>query len=163
MRTHTVPLRRARSWLAAGAAIAALAALAGGVLAAPAQAFPRTPWHIVDSASLNGAQGNFIWQNRSVRVAARLEHVSPTFCMAVVFTAYDRSNHQVARVARPGDGVHHYLCGFAARSYGFTLNASHVFGGIRKIVVDLWQRRGARVSHTDRVICGRPRATRRCA
>lgn len=146
--TQSLPLHRAKAWLAAGAA---LAVLAGGLAAAPAQAFRTTRWDIDSNnqGSFNTADGRFIWQNRSVRVGTTLFHDAGSYCMALVFTAYDARGRQVARAARPG-GTRYY-CG-DVRGYGFTLNASHVVGGIRKIVVDLWEddfpsRHGRKVFH----------------
>lgn len=152
MTTQIQMLHRTKAWLAAGAL---LAALAGGVAAAPAQAFPTTRWGIdsTDSQSLNSAGGRFIWENRSVRVGAFLNRGSSD-CLAVVFTAYDAEGRQVARAARPGDNK--YLCSFDGRGYGFTLRASHVVGGIRTIVVDLYEGDALFHQHHGRKVYHRP-------
>jgi hypothetical protein len=112
-------------------AVAALIVPAG-----PAQAAdPSTTFFV---GNVGAAEGDFIWYNRSVRVGGGVT-AAPTGdpCAAVVFTAYDGSGRQVDRAARPGDNL--YNCSPDRYGYGFTLDASDVVGGIRKIRVDLWE------------------------
>lgn len=157
MTTHIHRLQRAKAWLAAGTVLAVLTALAVGFAAAPAQAFPSTHWEVDSIYQFDlpsgWAEGRFVWENRSVRVGASLDSADGQDCVAVVFTAYDRSGRQVARAARPGDSK--YTCG--APGYGFTLNASHVRGGIRTIVVDLYHGDdGGFHAHIGRKVYHRP-------
>jgi hypothetical protein len=128
------------SWLVA---LVALALGAGLLAAAPAQAsFPKTAFH-AGSTDIH-ADGHFIWENRSVQVGGSVTG-DGTLGASVVFTAFDGSGHVVARAARPGDNK--YTGGVF--SYGFTLDASSVVGGIRSIEVDLWGKSGTNVFLDD--------------
>jgi hypothetical protein len=126
--------------------IVGLVASVGGatmLYAAPAQAaYPKTSYNVEDTRDADpGAAGDFIWYNRSVRVGGTVVASADngSVCAAVVFTGRDGGGNIVARAARPGDNS--YTCSaFPGFSYGFTLDASTVVGGIRTIEVDLWEK-----------------------
>jgi hypothetical protein len=79
---------------------------------------------------LSQISGNLIWYNRSVRVGGTL-WAYDGHCAAVVYTGYDGHGVQVARQQRG------YICS-STLGHGFTLDASSVVGGIRKILIDQW-------------------------
>ena len=110
--------------------------------AAPAQAaYPKTSYNVEDTRNADpGTAGNFIWYNRSVRVGGTVvASADGRVCAAVVFTGKDGNGRVVARATRPGDNS--YTCSaFPGFSYGFTLDASTVAGGIRTIEVDVWEK-----------------------
>ncbi|GAA3782403.1 hypothetical protein GCM10022225_83460 [Plantactinospora mayteni] len=144
-----------RTWLMIVTAV--LATVAGiAVTAAPAQAaYPRTFFGAYDNYTK--AEGTFVWYNRSVQVGGGVWGApAQGECAAVVFTAYDQHDRQVARAARPGDNV--YQCGGDRYGYGFTLDASNVVGGIRKIEINLytWIRNSGLVFLADVKVYHRP-------
>jgi hypothetical protein len=118
--------------------------------AAPANAsattYPSSGYDLYDSITRAEAWGSFIWYNRSVQVGGHVAAPPSGYysCAAVVFLAYDSNDHLVTRAARPGDSK--YVCDtdfnpgtYTQFDYGFTLDASNVAGGIRKIKVELWE------------------------
>ncbi|WP_203863103.1 hypothetical protein, partial [Plantactinospora mayteni] len=119
------------------ATVALVATIMGSTaVSTPAHAaYPQTPFREQD-LNLSGTSGKFIWYNRSVQVGGGVTGSGNRDCAAVVFTAYDSNNRQVARAARPGDNQ--YNCTNQRYGFGFMLDASNVVGGIRSIRVDLY-------------------------
>lgn len=112
--------------VAAMAAVACLPLVSTGTASAASNQSryaENTGWVSVD--------GNLIWYNRSVQVGGTLS-VQASDCGAVVYTGYDGSNNIVARQQRG------YICGPASLGHGFTLDASTVYGGIRTVLIDIW-------------------------
>jgi hypothetical protein len=95
---------------------------------AVAAAYPQSHYGL--GTSWSQVSGNLIWYNRSVQVGGTLWAYDGS-CAAVVYTGYDGHGVQVARQQRG------YICG-SSLGHGFTLDASSVVGGIRKILIDQW-------------------------
>ncbi|MGC0416911.1 hypothetical protein [Embleya sp. AB8] len=113
-----------------------------------ALAYPKTHWEVgAHGLGCTSAGGDFIWDTRSVQVSGALAGAAGDVCQAVIFTAYDQDDRVIAGATRPGPG--NYYCGVTRHGFGFTLDASSVPGGIRYVVVDLWER-NARTGHAYR-------------